>query len=365
MNVALPSALRELAPGIDRIVAFDIPLTTRFRRVDRRRGLLLHGPAGWAEWSPFEDYDDTVAADWLESALADATHPAPAALRTHVPVNVTVPAVDADTAERLVRASGCVTAKVKVAEPGQTLDDDVARVAAVRRALGPYGRIRVDANGAWDVPAALVALAALEDAAGGLDYVEQPCASLRELAEVRQRAGVRVAADEAIRRDHTDPVLLADAVDLIVVKVQPSGGIHRVLQFVEDVGLPAIVSSALDTSIGLAQGVALAAALPQLDGACGLGTGLLLADDVVRADARLRPVDGMLDVAVAAACRVEGALRDDVPAPAQDDVERWRARLDAAVGILAGRAGGVPRSGSPSGTMARGAPERPASGGGA
>lgn len=329
MNVALPSALRELAPGIDRIVAFDIPLTTRFRRVDRRRGLLLRGPAGWAEWSPFEDYDDTVAADWLESALADATHPAPTALRTHVPVNVTVPALDADMAERIVRASGCVTAKVKVAESGQTLEDDVARVAAVRRALGPTGHIRVDANGAWDVPAALLAIAALEDASEGLDYVEQPCGSLRELAEVRQRAGVRVAADEAIRRDHTDPGLLADAVDLIVVKVQPSGGIHRVLRLVEDVGLPAVVSSALDTSIGLAQGVALAAALPTLEGACGLGTGLLLADDVVRTDARLRPADGMLDVAVAASCRLGGALRDGAPGPAITHKNMWAQRLES------------------------------------
>ena len=337
MNVALPRALRELAPGVDRIVAFEVPLTTRFRRVDVRRGLLLHGSAGWAEWSPFEDYGDTVAADWLESALADATSPAPAARRTLVPVNVTVPAVDADAAHALVLASGCTTAKVKVAEPGQTLDDDVARVAAVRRALGPDGRIRVDANAAWNVPAALVALAALEDAAGGLDYVEQPCTTLRELAEVRQRAGVRVAADEAIRRDHTDPVLLSDAVDLIVVKVQPSGGIHRVLRLVEEVGLPAVVSSALDTSVGLAQGVALAAALPTIWGACGLGTGLLLADDVVGPEARLRPVGGMVDVAAAAACRVEGALRADVPAPALDAAERWRARLEAAATILARR----------------------------
>ncbi len=152
---------------------------------------------------------------------------------------------------------------------------------AVRDALGPDGRIRIDANAAWSVDEAVEALGRFEEAAGGLEYAEQPCARLEELAEVRARTGVRIAADEAIRRDHTDPALLRDAVDVAVIKVQPAGGVHAALALIDALRLPVVVSSALDTSVGLAAGVQLAAALDTLPSACGLATGLLLADDVV------------------------------------------------------------------------------------
>jgi len=312
--------------GIDAVVPFAVPLTMRFRGVAERHGLLLHGPAGWGEWSPFDEYDDTVAAVWLDAAVSLACDSAPPARRSHVPVNVTVPAIGAARAREIVAASGCRTAKVKVAEPGQTLADDVARVAAVWDALGPDGRIRIDANAAWSVDEAVEALGRFEEAASGLEYAEQPCARLEELAEVRARTGVRIAADEAIRLDHTHPAHLRDAVDVAIIKVQPAGGVHAALALIEALGLPAVVSSALDTSVGLAAGVQLAAALDTLPYACGLATGLLLADDVVARP--LRPVDGMLDVAAAA--EAAATLRSAVPSPSAEAVDRLIARLTRA-----------------------------------
>ena len=312
-------------PGIDRVVAFQVPLTTRFRAVTERHGLLLQGPHGWGEWSPFDEYDDTVARVWLDAALDAALTSPPVVRRERILVNVTVPAVGADEARAIVAASGCTTAKVKVAEPGQQLADDVARVVAVRDALGPEGRIRVDANAAWTVAEAVDALGRLEEAAVGLEYAEQPCATLDALAEVRSRTSVPIAADEAIRRDHADPALVRDAVDIAVIKVQPSGGVTAALSLAEELGLPVVVSSALETSVGLAAGVRLAAALPDLPFACGLGTGLLLADDVV--ERSLVPERGLLDVPDASS----EVLRRAIPSPSAEAVDGLLARLERAL----------------------------------
>ena len=331
---AADAAARALADrlaidGIDAVVPFRVPLTTRFRGVTERHGLLLHGPHGWAEWSPFDEYADDVAAVWLAAAIDVACTPPPPALRDAVPVNVTVPAVAPDEARTIVAASGCASAKVKVAEPGRTLADDVARVAAVREALsaavGTDARIRIDANAAWSVAEAVEAIGALEEAAGGLEYIEQPCATLDELAEVRARTGVRVAADEAIRRDHADPALVRDAVDVAVVKVQPSGGVTAALALARELALPTVVSSALDTSVGLAAGVRLAAALPELHYACGLATGLLLAEDVVSRP--LRPASGILMVPDA----IDLHLADPLPSPPQERVAGLAARAERAL----------------------------------
>jgi O-succinylbenzoate synthase len=182
-----------------------------------------------------------------------------------------------------------------VADPGATLADDQARLEAVRDALGPGGLIRVDANGAWDVDTAIASLKILERAAGGLEYVEQPCAAVEDLATVRRRTSIRVAADESIRRA-TDPYRVRDleAADIAVLKVQPLGGVRACLRIAEDIGLPTVVSSALETSVGLAAGVALAAALPELEHAAGLATVGMLADDV--ADHRMTAVDGYVPV---------------------------------------------------------------------
>jgi O-succinylbenzoate synthase len=274
---------------------FAIPMRTRFRGISVREGVLLEGPAGWGEWSPFLEYDAREARPWLGCAEEAAAGDWPEPLRDRIPVNVTVPAVDGEAAFRIAAASGCRTAKIKVAEPGQTLAEDQARVEAVRDALGPEASIRVDANGAWSLDQAVAAIAALDRAAGGLEYVEQPCATVEELAAVRRRVDVPVAADESIRRAE-DPYRVRDleAADVAVLKVQPLGGVRACLRIAEEIGLPVVVSSALETSVGIAAGLALAAALPALDHACGLATVQLLTEDVALAP--LLPVEGFLPV---------------------------------------------------------------------
>ena len=274
-----------------------LPLVTRFRGVDHREALLLRGPEGWTEFSPFLEYGDDEASVWLAAAIDFGWRTQPPALRDRVPVNATVPAVTAaEVSAVLARFDGCRTAKVKVAERGQTLADDVARVRAVRAAMGPEGRVRLDANGGWNVDEAEHAVHALAEF--DLEYLEQPCAEVDELAELRERLadwGIPIAADESVRKA-SDPLAVARAAaaDLVVVKAQPLGGVVRALEIVGDAGLPAVVSSALDTSIGLSMGVALAAALPDLPYDCGLGTASLLAADVVAAP--LRPAGGSLPV---------------------------------------------------------------------
>ncbi|KAA5829491.1 o-succinylbenzoate synthase [Saccharopolyspora hirsuta] len=280
---------------LDAVRVYALPMRNKFRGVTVRRGVLLGGPAGWGEFCPFEDYDDAQAVPWLAAALEACTEAWPEPVRTSIPVNCTVPAVSADKAHAIVAASGCRTAKVKVAEPGQTAGDDVERVAAVRDALGPGGAIRVDANAAWDVDTAVTRIRELDRAAGGLEYAEQPCPSVDELAAVRRQVDVRIAADESIRRAE-DPlrVAVAGAADVAIIKATPLGGVRRALRVAEACGLPCVVSSAVETSIGLAAQLALAGALPELPFACGLGTMSLLDGDVV-ADSLL-PVDGHLPV---------------------------------------------------------------------
>ena len=308
-----------ISPGS--IAVWTLPMRTRFRGITVREGVLLPGPAGWGEWSPFLEYDPTVAEPWLRCAEEAAAGDWPAPLRDRVPVNVTVPAVGPEQAYAIVLRGGCRTAKVKVAEPGQTLADDQARLEAVRDALGPGGRVRIDANGGWDVDTAVAAVALLDRAAGGLEYVEQPCAQVEELAAVRRAVDVPIAADESIRRA-ADPYRVRDleAADIAVLKVQPLGGVRACLRIAEDIGLPVVVSSALESSVGIAAGVALAAALPELPYACGLATVQLLERDVVLDS--LLPVDGALPVRVPV---VDEAL----VAAAPDRVAHWEARLAA------------------------------------
>jgi o-succinylbenzoate synthase len=304
---------------------FAIPLRTRFRGITVREGMLIPGQAGWGEWSPFLEYEPAVAEPWLRCAEEAAAGDWPEPVRSEVPVNVTVPAVGPEQAHRVVREGGCTTAKVKVAEPGQSLADDQARVEAVRDALGPSGRVRVDANGAWSVDDAVPAIKALDGAAAGLEYVEQPCATVEELAVVRRSVDVPIAADESIRRA-ADPYRVRDleAADIAVLKVQPLGGVRACLRIAEDIGLPVVVSSALETSVGIAAGLALAAALPELPYACGLATVQLLTADVVGEP--LKPVDGMLPVRTPPALDPHAL---DLSSATADRVEHWEARLAA------------------------------------
>ncbi|NLE79591.1 MAG: o-succinylbenzoate synthase [Rhodococcus sp.] len=263
-------------------VVVGLPMRVRFRGITTREALLLRGPAGWGEFAPFPEYADDEAANWLAAGIEAAWMGPPAPLRDTVPINATVPAVDPSRVpEVLARFDGARTAKVKVAERGQSPDDDIARVAAVREVIP---NVRVDANGGWSVDDAVRVLSALTSD-GPLEYAEQPCATVDELVEVRRRLPhVRIAADESIRRAE-DPmkVVRAGGADVAVVKVAPLGGMRALLALSEELsehGVPVVVSSALDTAVGISAGLAAAAALPDLEFACGLGTGGLFVEDV-------------------------------------------------------------------------------------
>ncbi|MCB4208377.1 enolase C-terminal domain-like protein [Arthrobacter sp. UM1] len=385
----LQAPLPELGDLLDRLVVVRIPLAVRFRGVTEREAALIQGPAGWGEFSPFLEYGPEEAAAWLAAACEAAYTGLPAPRRESVPVNATVPAVDPSRVEavllrygeRALAAGGAgLTVKVKVAERGQSVDDDVARVAEVRR-LVPEAMIRVDANMGWGEPGrfspaagetprpggrpgapapgrpdgpiagrpggpapepvdrAVEALTRLSDF--GLQYAEQPVASVDGLRRVRlvlaeREVPVPVAADESIRKAE-DPLRVAreEAADLIVVKYAPLGGARRALAVIEESGLPAVVSSALDTSVGLSAGVALAAALPRLDYACGLGTLSLADDDVAVRPLRaggergleLRP--GPVEVSEESVARLEAA---------PDRRQAWEERIRACHAVLAERA---------------------------
>ncbi|MEZ5190511.1 MAG: o-succinylbenzoate synthase [Schumannella sp.] len=325
---ALPSAAELLAQA--HVVA--LPLATRFRGVVEREAVLLHGPHGWAEFSPFTEYDDAESATWLDAALRFAWEPPVPGTRDRIPVNATLPAVGpAEVEGILARFPGVRTVKVKVAERGQTLADDVARVRATRAFLGAEGRIRLDANGGWNLDEA--ERAAHELAPFDLEYLEQPCASVPELAELRARLhdwDLPVAADESVRKAQ-DPLAVAraGAADLLVLKAQPLGGTAAALRIAREAGLPVVVSSALDTSVGLAMGAELAAALPELPYDCGLGTAALLAADVT--DRPLLPVDGAIEVR-----RVEpgpALLQRHAAEPAR--AAWWRERIERCLRLLA------------------------------
>lgn len=302
-------------PTVDEILerahVVSLPMRVKFRGVTTREALLIQGPAGWGEFAPFLEYGPQESASWLKSGIEAAWEGFPAPLRDRVEVNATIPAVPAhQVAEVLDRFSGCRTIKVKVAEPGQTLADDIARVAAVREAR-PGAIIRVDANCGWSVEQAVEAAQALAP----LDYLEQPCATVEELAEVRmtvQRRGlfVRVAADESIRKSD-DPYRVADlrAADVAVVKVAPLGGVKRVLEVAQHLRartMDITVASALDTVVGMNAGLAAVAALPKLDdddlldvppAAAGLATSQLFLEDVATPHAI---TDGFMETRVIA-----------------------------------------------------------------
>jgi o-succinylbenzoate synthase len=307
---------------------YAIPLRARFRGITVREGMLIEGPAGWGEFCPFADYGDHESASWLATTIEQCTVGWPEPVRDRIPINCTIPAVGPERAHDITARSGCRTAKVKVADHPESLPEDLARVEAVRDAIGPDGAIRVDANGVWDINTAVSHIRQLDKAAGGLEYVEQPCRTIEELASVRRRVDVRIAADESIRRAE-DPlrIAVAGAADVAVIKCTPLGGVRRSLQVAEAAGLPCVVSSALETSVGLAAQLALAGALPELDFACGLGTLSLLEGDVVAGTESLRPVDGYLPVPRTPPTP-DPALLDTYELTDQHQAGWWHDRLD-------------------------------------
>ncbi|PPF42882.1 O-succinylbenzoate synthase [Pseudoclavibacter sp. AY1F1] len=325
-------------PEIDELLArthvVTLPLVTRFRGVDAREAAIIRGTVAWSEFSPFLEYGDAEATNWLRAAIEfgfDDTLPR----RTEgaIWVNATVPAVDAAALEGvLARFDGCRTVKIKVAERGQALADDVARVAEVRHRLGADARLRVDANGGWSVDEALGALRELSQF--GLEYAEQPCSTTAELVELRGRlagagVSVQIAADESIRKAD-DPLEVArlGAADVVVVKMQPLGGVRRAAEIVRAAGLPATVSSALDSSVGIAMGAQLAAALPEPRHDAGLGTASLLAEDVVVKP--LRPRAGRIPLAPV---DIDEAALERLASPAERQ-DWWRDRIRRCHAVL-------------------------------
>jgi O-succinylbenzoate synthase len=258
-----------------------------------------------------------VTTRWLASALEAACSSLPSPGRSSIPVNVTVPAVAPEVAMRLVLESGASTAKVKVGEPGQTVEEDEERLAAVRSAIGPEGKIRIDVNAAWDLETATERLASYSRF--DLEYVEQPVRTLEEMVELKRRTDVLLAADELVRL-RPDPVEVAEmgAADILVVKVQPLGGVARTLDIAARAGIPVVVSSALETSVGIYSGLLVASLLPELPYACGLGTVALIEGDPTRS-----PLVSMT-----------GEMEVRRPEPDPELLERWRPDRDRSAEML-------------------------------
>jgi O-succinylbenzoate synthase len=279
---------------LDRLHVVSLPMRVRFRGITVREVALIDGPAGWGEFGAFLEYEPPEAAHWLAAGIEAAYSEPPSPLRDRIPINATVPAVGVgEVREVLARFPGARTAKVKVAEPGQSLADDVLRVNAVR-ALVPT--VRVDANGGWTVDEAVAAATALT-ADGPIEYMEQPCATVPELADVRRRVDVPIAADESIRKaDDPLRVVREGAADIAVLKVAPLGGVRKLLEIAAQIDTTIVVSSARDSAVGIGHGLLAAATLPSLRHACGLGTGGLFVDDVAEPGA---PADGYLPVRLA------------------------------------------------------------------
>ena len=258
-----------------------LPLKSKFRGITEREVALFEGPAGWGEFAPFLEYDDVESSNWLLSAIDAATNPAPMAYRGFIKVNATLPAINnAKEIEELLQSfAGCDTVKIKV---GENLGEDIVRVARVR-ALLPKAKLRLDVNGAWSVDQALVNLYAIYEEVGPLEYIEQPCATLAELRQLKEKLVIdfKITGDEVIRKAK-DPfaIDLQGAVDVLMLKVAPLGGITRAREIGAHHKLPMVVSSALDSAVGIGYGLQLAASLPSLEYACGLATGQLLSADV-------------------------------------------------------------------------------------
>ena len=272
---------------LDTLRVIALPTKTNFRGITVREVALFKGEYGWAEFSPFLEYDDAEAAHWLASAVEAATTPRPQLFRTSVAVNGTIPALN-DTAQlkNIVESfPGVKTFKVKV---GNDLAEDLARVNTIRE-LQPQAKIRIDVNGLWNVAQAEEFL----NSVGEIEYVEQPCATIEELRELKSRTSVKIVGDEILRKA-IDPfdIDLTGAVDYLMLKVQPLGGIKRAHAIAEHHKLPIVVSSALESAVGINYGLTLAASFQELNFDCGLGTGSLLTHDV----AHLPIVDGMIQL---------------------------------------------------------------------
>jgi len=301
---------------------FRLPLRTTFRGLTERTGLLVRRDERWAEFSPFEDYPPHLRRRWFQATMEHLEDHQAETLRDRVPVNVTVPAIGPGDSHALVRRSGCTTAKVKVGDAG-----DEARVEAVRDALGPEGKLRIDVNARWSVDEATRRLRTL--GRYDLQYAEQPVGTLDEMRALRQRVDVPLAVDESLRTAPEPELIdIMGAADVAVLKVAPLGGIERTLRLAERLEIPVVISSALETSVGMAAGIMCAARLPELDLACGLGTVALFEDDLARDPLVAR--EGWIEVRVPAVD--EAALaRNELTGPEAERLCSWFTAEMAAV----------------------------------
>jgi O-succinylbenzoate synthase len=272
---------------LDTLRVIALPMKTKFRGITVREVALIKGSHGWGEFSPFLEYDEAESAPWLASAIEAATTPKPKLYRTSVAINGTIPALnDAEDLKSIVDSfPGVNTFKVKV---GTNLPEDLARIDVIRE-LQPQAKIRIDVNGLWSVDQAERFL----NAVGEIEYAEQPCATIAELRELKSRTSVKIVGDEVLRKV-ADPfqIDLTGAIDYLMLKVQPLGGIKRAHAIAEHHNLPVVVSSALESAVGINYGLTLAASFEEMNFDCGLGTGSLLTADV----AQLPIVDGKIEI---------------------------------------------------------------------
>jgi len=272
---------------LDTLRVIALPMKTKFRGVTVREVALFKGEHGWGEFSPFLEYDDQECAPWLTCAIEAATAPKPHLFRTQIAVNGTIPAINNQSdLERIVHSfPGVKTFKVKV---GTDVSEDLQRIENVRN-LSPHAAIRIDVNGLWSVDEAEMFI----NSVGEIQYVEQPCATIEELRELKKRVDVKIVGDEVLRKaDDPFKVDLSGAIDYLMLKVQPLGGIKRAHRLAEHHNLPVVVSSALESAVGINYGLILAASFEDMSFDCGLGTGSLLANDV----AQLPIVDGKIQI---------------------------------------------------------------------
>jgi O-succinylbenzoate synthase len=262
-------------------------MKTNFRGISVREVALIKGSEGWGEFSPFLEYDDAESAPWLASAIEAATTPKPQLYCSSVAINGTIPALnDPEDLKAIVDSfPGVKSFKVKV---GSNIAEDLARVNVIRQ-LQPAANIRIDVNGLWSVEQAEKFLSSV----GEIEYVEQPCATISELRELKARTSVKIVGDEIIRKTSNPfEINLSSAIDFLMLKVQPLGGIKRAHALAQHHNLPVIVSSALESAVGINYGLILAASFEEMNFDCGLGTGSLLAADV----ANLPIIDGKIEI---------------------------------------------------------------------
>ena len=265
-----------------KLCVIELPMRTSFRGLAIRETALIKGESGWGEFAPFIEYSDQESLPWLESAIEAADKPYLPALRELIPINATVPASndEAEIEQILSWYPGVDTVKIKV---GTSIKEDLARIQAVRKHL-PKAKIRIDVNGLWSVKEALSNINAIYEVMGDLlEYVEQPVASLNKLKQLKEgmSVDVKIAGDEVLRKAK-DPfaISLDGSIDVLMLKVSPLGGIKRAMNLASHHKLPVVISSALESAVGISYGLALAASVPQLDYACGLGTSTFFHQDI-------------------------------------------------------------------------------------